>query len=974
MNKALANKLIQAESAQAFWREHGRQVKAQSFAALKQQVDQMAYADINLAAELVEKIEQLARLMKDAGAAAFASASRARVLHVLGQHRKANTFYEEAIRGFQQAKLPMQAAIIQKQQIDTLAELGQYTEALRVAALARRILKRDDPVQLAQLETNVGNVYYRLDRYKKALAHYDRASVILSATRNDQMLAIVDGNRSNILTELDRPREAAALLEKVAKVFSKAGQKFAAAQARAKIAYLNFRLGNYNTALTSYYEIRETLQPIGNNHLLAWCNLEIGEILLALNSFDDAWESATKARDLFAEFGMAYEAAQANLVCAFAALGRNQIEQAENYLTEARTVFAKSSNRIILAQIDAYFAELALQRNDLPKAARLAQSAFKFFSRQKLTTKAAYARLLLARLAFQTNQLSKAKRLARATLAAVENLFAPTLAFQAHHLIGKVNGKQNRNREALQSYRRAIEIIERMRGAVSSDEFKATFLRDKIEVYEDAITACLDAGSPAMLKEAFQLVEASKSRALADLIAGYLREAPHAKAQLRKPADESRLKLLRLIEELNWYSAQTTIEDPKSGQRKAQMAQKYAREIWRCEKQITELFRKLDAKDSKFAEMQRRRALTAQDLCAVLEADEMAIEYFTTGDRISAFIASRNELQLARDVASKQELEGLLASLKFQVEKFNYGSAFADEHFEQLNYAINQYLIEIYRKVFSAIEPRLGCEKLIIIPHGSLHYVPFHALLNQRGYLIERFEISYAPSATVLRLCRARQPALNADGKSASSNFKSQSLTRASTSQNPKSKMQLVALGIADDDTPSIASEILALRKIFPGAVTLMGQEATRDNLLRFASSADFLHLASHGYFRRDNPMFSFLQLADSPLNFYSLLDLKLEARMVTLSACHTGMNMVFPGDELHGLMRGFLYAGASTLVASLWAANDNSTAEFMQQMYGQISRGATKRAAIRAAQLAIKERYGHPYYWAPFVLMGNPH
>jgi CHAT domain-containing protein len=108
-------------------------------------------------------------------------------------------------------------------------------------------------------------------------------------------------------------------------------------------------------------------------------------------------------------------------------------------------------------------------------------------------------------------------------------------------------------------------------------------------------------------------------------------------------------------------------------------------------------------------------------------------------------------------------------------------------------------------------------------------------------------------------------------------------------------------------------------------------------------------------------------------LNFYSLLDLELNAEMVTLSACHTGVNQVFPGDELHGLMRGFLYAGAPSLVASLWAANDVSTSEFMCEMYRRLQAGETKRSAIRGAQLAMKDAYGHPYYWAPFVLMGNP-
>jgi len=94
---------------------------------------------------------------------------------------------------------------------------------------------------------------------------------------------------------------------------------------------------------------------------------------------------------------------------------------------------------------------------------------------------------------------------------------------------------------------------------------------------------------------------------------------------------------------------------------------------------------------------------------------------------------------------------------------------------------------------------------------------------------------------------------------------------------------------------------------------------------------------------------------------------------MVTLSACHTGVNKVFPGDELQGLVRGFLSAGAPSVVASLWATSDESTAILMKRMYEEISNGASKRQALRTAQLAVKEEYGHPYYWAPFILMGNP-
>jgi CHAT domain-containing protein len=342
---------------------------------------------------------------------------------------------------------------------------------------------------------------------------------------------------------------------------------------------------------------------------------------------------------------------------------------------------------------------------------------------------------------------------------------------------------------------------------------------------------------------------------------------------------------------------------------------------------------------------------TTAELQNSLGSDETAIEYFTTADEISAFVVTRDSIDVVRGLASKREMEGTLAALRFQIEKFNYGAAYVDGFFEQLNQAANQYLGLLYRDLFSGIEGRLRHHRLIVIPHGALHYVPFHSLLNRSGYLVDQFEISYAPSATVLMLCRKMnaQPHL------------------------PKRSDKVVALGFGGHDTPEVAGEIRAIGALFPNAVKLTGNQATHDNLLRAAPSARYLHLASHGYFRRDNPMFSFLKLADSNLNFYSLLDLKLNAEMVTLSACHTGVNKVFPGDELHGLMRGFMHAGAPSLVASLWATSDESTAKLMKRMYTEISAGASKRAALRTAQLAVKDEYGHPYYWAPFILMGNP-
>jgi CHAT domain-containing protein len=957
---------MSAESVEAFRKQQGRNLGWKIFAALKLEVDRLLQTDLNRASSLVERIKLLAELTQDDTATAFAQASLARLLHFSGQHEQACQLYEIAIKALRRAHLANEAAILQKQEVDALLHLARYTDALRVARASRRVLAATDTVQLAQLETNVGNVYYMLDRYKKALAHYDKARQLLGKRGDNAMRAVIDFSRANIFTELDQPVAALALLEKAAASYDKAGKTIYAAQARFHIAYVQFLRGNYNTALANYYQVRDKLKTLGSAQLVAWCDLEIAEILLSLNAFDDAIERAAQARKQFQSLGMQYEFAKSSMTLAIAEIGLRHFEQAQNHFLQARQVFEANKNSIFAAVVDSYLAELALRRGEASAALRCAESALRVFAHQKLITKAAHSRLLIARAAYQLQDQTKALRMAKAALRDLEKYFAPSVAYQAHHLIGQIERDRKRNLAALENFHRAIAVIEQMRGAVAADEFKASFLRDKIEVYEDAISVCLDVGGANFLDEAFRLVESSKSRALADLLARYLRDSKQSKVKPTDAERQTREHLLKLIEDLNWYSAQTRREDEKGGQRKAQVIVKYDREIEKCEKQIAQLFTRLESFGSAFAEIQRMQAVKPAALRDCLEDGENLIEYFSTGDEVSAFIASRDEIKIARGIARKSEVEHLMSALRFQLEKFNYGAQFADEHFEQLNHAINQHLIEIYRKVFEMLEPQLDCKKLIIIPHGALHYVPFHALLNRRGFLIDRFEISYAPSATVLRLCRTR-------GRLSNSKFALQSSKKTSAIGNRQSAIEMVALGVADKETPNITAEIQALSRIFPRAVALLGKEATHSNLLKLAPDARFLHLASHSYFRRDNPMFSFLKLADSTLNFYNLMDLKLQAEMVTLSACHTGMNTVFPGDELHGLMRGFLYAGAPSLVASLWAANDISTAEFMSEMYSRIRQGDSKRAAMRSAQLAIKDAYGHPYYWAPFVLMGNP-
>ena len=162
------------------------------------------------------------------------------------------------------------------------------------------------------------------------------------------------------------------------------------------------------------------------------------------------------------------------------------------------------------------------------------------------------------------------------------------------------------------------------------------------------------------------------------------------------------------------------------------------------------------------------------------------------------------------------------------------------------------------------------------------------------------------------------------------------------------------------------------LRELLPNARVFVGEEAGVDRLKEHGASAGKLHIAAHGVFRADNPMFSALKLGDSWLNLVDIFNLKLGGELTTLSACETGMSAVYEGDELLGLTRGFLYAGTPSLVVSLWRVNDRSTTLLMKRFYEGLLEGQSKPAALRQAGIDIKARFPHPYYWAPFILMGK--
>jgi CHAT domain-containing protein len=314
-------------------------------------------------------------------------------------------------------------------------------------------------------------------------------------------------------------------------------------------------------------------------------------------------------------------------------------------------------------------------------------------------------------------------------------------------------------------------------------------------------------------------------------------------------------------------------------------------------------------------------------------------------DELLAFVVTGESVDVVRGLASEREVEREVEQFRFQINTLRYGVERMRRHLPRLTERVHIHLQSLYELLLAPIMERVGERRLVIVPNRALHYIPFHALRDQKGFIIEGREVSYAPSAVVLEHCLAREEV---------------SLNRA------------LLVGVADEATPRVRDEIRSLEPLFPKAVTLLDEAATTESLLARAPQADVIHLACHGQFRPDNPLFSSLRLADGWLTVREAAKINLKCGLVTLSACETGVSHVAPGEELLGLVRAFLAAGAPSLLLSLWTVDDEATANLMASFYKRLRAGEGAAAALRQAQLEQLEAEPHPYFWSPFVLVGR--
>jgi CHAT domain-containing protein len=904
---------------------------------LAQKVREYCPKDPALAQALAETSLYVASLVNTPVALAYATRSKAQALYTMRQSAEALPFFEQAADLFSSAGLAGEVGRTLVTQMDNLSYLGRYEEAIALEQRARQALEKEGDAQyLTNLEIGLGNLYYRLDQLSKSLAHYDRA---LAAGGAADSLAAAGMGRAHTLSDMNRFDEAVEAYETTKQHCERNGLTLWADIADRGIARMHFMRGNYSTALRMAEQLRRKHEAAADLRRVALCDLDRAEIYLQLNLFDEAASLVGKASRTFRRLGNRYEAAMCLMFLGIAEFKRLNDHGAEQAFLEAREMFTAEGNDVFEAAVDMWRAQLAIRDKRFEPARELAGRAAETFDGRHAPVRAASARLLAAQSCHGLGDMPAAMAEAGKALAGIEGFHAPWVSYQVYNTLGRLREICGLGDEAGECYLRAIRELESLRGNIHLDELQMSFGKDKYQVYENIVSLKFDRGEMA---EAFSFVERSKSRTLIDLLERNLETVWEAAGGESAPARQVR----RLREELNLLY--NRLNDNAAAARRLEADRAIQEEIAIRERGMAELLRGLGTEKPGWASLQSMTPADVSAVQAMLDPDETLLEYYATGNRFHAFAISCDDITVARDIASTDEIRASLKGVAFQLSKFNLGASYLERHSAALLAAMKYHLGALHDRLVRPLQDFIGDRRsLTIVPHHALHYVPFHALYDGERFLIDTAEVSYAPSASVLKICRARM-----------------------TAPGPRRDLVLAA---PDERTPFIVDEVAALRQSMTDPRVFSGAEAGEDVLRRHAPEAGRIHIAAHGVFRADNPMFSSLKLGNTWLNLYDIFNLRLGADIVTLSACETGMNAVFEGDELLGLSRGFLYAGAPSLVVSLWVVNDRSTAQLMGRFYKGLAEGHSKRRALRDASLEVKADQPHPYYWAPFVLLGKP-
>jgi CHAT domain-containing protein len=911
---------------------------------LYDEVVRLLHVDLLQAERMARGAALLAERLRDDRSRAAAQRAMAHIYYRKRKYEASVELYASAMAIYVGLGDELEAGRTLNSSLQSLIYLGRYADAMNAAQRARVIFERlGDRLRLARLDANMGNILYRQDRFEEALELYQRAYRAFLEIGDPQDVAISLKNTATCQISLNDFRQALATYNQARSYCEEHNMPLLVMLADYNIAYLYYLRGEYTRSIELYRKAREDGHKVGDAYREALCDLDQSEMYLELNLSEEGAHLAGRAQKAFLRLGMGYEAAKAQANLAISLAHHGETDAALDLFHSARQLFDRENNHAWISTIDLYQALVYHKNGRLDAAQKLCERALAFFAPSPLFTKSVLCQLLLARIHLDRGDHPRAKEVCLAALGRLEQAETPALSYQAWYVLGVIEEAAGAPAAAHEAYLKAHHHLENLRSHLKAEEMKIAFLKDKLEVYEALVRMCLSRGDSEKDREAaFGYIEEAKSRSLADLIAFRSAGLPASRKTERAMVDQ----VNSLRGELNWYSRTIQLLEGRAANLMAPQLVQLRRAARECEQRLVEALANVRVEDAEYANLQTAGSIPLDTIRASLPENAVLLEYYRVGDTFHAALLSRKRLKIV-PAGPVSGLRRVLQLLRFQLSKFRLGTEYVRTFRQQLLDATNAHLHAFHEALIAPLEADLEeAEHLIIAPADFLHYLPFHGVHgDDLRPLGERFTISYTPSASVYYLCANKQV---------------------------KVSDQTLILGVPDPQAPQIEAEVRAVSRVLPGSEVFLGPDATDAVLRDKGAGSRFVHIATHGRFRQDNPMFSSISLGNTHLNLFDLYQLDLPCELVTLSGCGTGLNVVVGGDELLGLVRGLLYAGTQGVLVSLWDVNDQSTAETMELFYSALKSNANKARAVQEATAEMRRRYEHPYYWAPFVLVGK--
>ncbi len=906
-----------------------------------------------------------------------------------GEYDSARTVLSRALeRGVVGADTAVQARALTWLSYTT-RYLGQYAEARRFGEESLELkLGAGIREELWRSYNALGLLAWWESRLPEAAELFDRALAAAEAMADREAIAKVENNRGLIHFELGNFDQARQGFETLLDVGRTLGSVRDEAEALTNLGMLETALGDPRTAIPRLERARDLFASIGEltreqvalGHL-GTAYLAVGDAGAAHSAFDSALAVARGA-------GLRPDEAQNLELLGHVYGSAGEPRRALRHFQAAKEINLELGDDLY-AGIDLRSeAVLLATLGDLPSARQRALQALELHAALGVPLHELKDRIVLAEIAQASGDASEAERqlaaseplvealsarvaridlaLARARIAAADDrsddVLSALRSFEAEHAFADYD--QEWEAAALRSQaflrlgaldsaaaagRAAVSTVERVRKSFGSGVLRTSFASARARTYSDLVEILLRLGER---EEAFEVADAARGRALAE----HLASGPAADADPTTRAVAEGERLLRAIEALSAAIAGEQAGELPPVIASGELADRLRTARTRYEDHLLRL-----------AEQSRPAAaalgvgsVSLGEIQAALRPGQLLLEYLVTPERLVIFIVTPADLFIAEsDVSS--------ANLFSRVRVARDLLARADVTDEDAAGIVSELYDRLIEPAARAA-PIHEASGLIIVPHAALAYLPFGALRDKvtGRYLAESYAISHLPAAGTL-------PLLRQSG-------------RAVAGQAAHAGVEVFVPH--PRRLPATAAEARSIARAVDGARISREARATEASVRRALRTARGVHLASHAALIPENPMFSFVELAtadgdisqdDGRLEVHEVLGLGIRSPLVFLSGCETGLGRAWSsrfnqGEDFATLARAFLYAGAGSVIATLWRIEDDGAAEFARLFYSELAAGAAPALALARAQRSLMKtrRYGSPYYWATYRFSGG--